>query len=65
MEILVCLGVAVLSAIVGAIATSFYFKKSAQSKSSQILKDAEEKAEMLKKEKMLQAKEHFLQLKTD
>ncbi len=65
MEILVCLGVAVLSAIVGASVASLYFKKSAESKSRLIIKDAEEKAEMLKKEKMLQAKEHFLQLKTD
>ena len=34
-------------------------------KSQQVLKDAEEKGEMIKKDKMLQAKEKFLQLKSE
>ena len=34
-------------------------------KSQQVLRDAEEKGEVLKKEKELQAKEHFLQLKSE
>ncbi|MCR4659580.1 MAG: ribonuclease Y [Bacteroidales bacterium] len=34
-------------------------------KSQQVLKDAEEKSEVLKKEKMLQAKEKYLQLKSE
>lgn len=34
-------------------------------KSQQVLKDAEEKGEMIKKDKILQAKEKFLQLKSD
>ena len=34
-------------------------------KSQQVLKDAEEKGEMIKKDKILQAKEKFLQLKSE
>jgi len=60
---------AVITAIVGllaglAVATTL-LRKSIEKKSVHLLQDAEEKAEMLKKEKMLQAKEKFLQLKTD
>jgi ribonuclease Y len=36
-----------------------------QSKSAQIIKEAEEKAEILKKDKLLEAKEKFLQLKAE
>jgi len=61
--------VAVIAAIVGlgagiALATSL-LRKSIEKKSIHLLQDAEEKAEMAKKERMLQAKEKFLQLKTD
>ena len=61
--------VAVIAAIVGigagiALATSL-LRKSIEKKSIHLVLDAEEKAEMIKKEKMLQAKEKFLQLKTD
>ena len=34
-------------------------------KSQQVLKDAEEKGEMIKKDKILQAKEKFLQMKSE
>ena len=61
--------IVIISAIVGlgaglALATTL-LRKSIEKKSIYLLRDAEEKAEMLKKEKMLQAKEKFLQLKTD
>ncbi len=61
--------VAVIAAIVGlgagiALATSL-LRKSIEKKSIHLIQDAEEKAEMIRKEKMLQAKEKFLQLKTD
>ncbi len=61
--------VAVITAIVGlgaglALATTL-LRKAIEKKSIHLLQDAEEKAEMVKKEKMLQAKEKFLQLKTD
>ena len=61
--------IVIISAIVGlaaglALATTL-LRKSIEKKSIYLLRDAEEKAEMLKKEKMLQAKKKFLQLKTD
>ena len=40
-------------------------RKRLLAKSEQVLKDAEEKGEMMKKEKALQAKEKFLQLKAE
>ena len=61
--------VAVIAAIVGIGAgialTTYLLRKSIEKKSIHLLVDAEEKAEMIKKEKMLQAKEKYLQLKTD
>ena len=60
---------AVITAIVGlgaglAIAATM-LRKAIEKKSIHLIQDAEEKAEMIKKDKMLQAKEKFLQLKTD
>lgn len=40
-------------------------RKSIEKKSAQLVKDAEAEAEVIKKDKMLQAKEKFLQLKSD
>ncbi len=54
---------AALSLIVGGIITSTFLKKSLLKKSNLILDEAREKAEIIKKEKILQAKEKFLQLK--
>jgi len=47
-----------------ALATTL-LRKSIEKKSTHLLQDAEEKAEMIRKEKSLQAKEKYLQLKTD
>lgn len=59
----------VLGIIIGGVAAylivSSAVKKQITAKSQQILKDAEAEAEVLKKEKILQAKERFLQLKAD
>lgn len=49
----------------GIIAAATFLKKKLEKKSRQILEEAEEKAEVLKKDKILQAKEKFLQLKAD
>jgi len=64
--------VVIISIIVGivAFAAGFVFsnsllRKKIEKKSESILKEAKEKAEVLKKEKILQAKEKFLQLKTE
>ncbi len=56
---------AVLSLIVGGFITSTVLKKSVIKKSSLLLEEAREKAEVIKKEKILQAKEKFLQLKSE
>ncbi len=49
----------------GALITFLVTKKSNQGKANNIVKDAEAEAEVIKKEKMLQAKEKFLQLKVE
>lgn len=56
---------AALSLIVGGIITSTFLKKAILKKSNMILEEAREKAEVIKKEKILQAKEKFLQLKSE
>ncbi|MCX6231041.1 MAG: ribonuclease Y [Bacteroidetes bacterium] len=61
----VILIVALLSMAIGAVLGSTVLRKYLDKKSQNILKEAEEKAEVIKKEKMLQAKEKFLQLKAE
>eukprot|EP00746_Dinoflagellata_sp_MGD_P012631 gnl/MRDRNA2_/MRDRNA2_126998_c0_seq1.p1 gnl/MRDRNA2_/MRDRNA2_126998_c0~~gnl/MRDRNA2_/MRDRNA2_126998_c0_seq1.p1 ORF type:complete len:511 (+),score=59.33 gnl/MRDRNA2_/MRDRNA2_126998_c0_seq1:955-2487(+) len=60
----IAIGIAV-GLIIGAGVAYLLLKKSVQGKASQILKDAEADAEVIKKEKILQAKEKFLQLKEE
>lgn len=50
---------------IGWFITGNLIRKAVEQKSIHILHDAEEKAEVIKKEKILQAKEKFLQLKTE
>ena len=50
---------------VGVISSTTFLRKALEKKSIKIVEDATEKAEILKKEKILQAKEKFLQLKAD
>lgn len=49
----------------GIVAAATFLKKKLEKKSRQLLEEAKEKAEVLKKDKILQAKEKFLQLKAD
>ena len=49
----------------GFIITSNLLKKNIEKKNATIIKEAEEKGEVIKKEKILQAKEKFLQLKSE
>lgn len=49
----------------GFIVTAVLLRKNIEKKSANIVKEAEEKAEVIKKEKMLQAKEKFLGLKAE
>lgn len=51
--------------ILGGVISGLFIQKLAKSKSQQIIKDAELEAEVLKKDKILQAKEKFLQLKEE
>lgn len=56
---------AAASLVVGGFVTSTLLKKSLLRKSNLLLEEAREKAEVIKKEKILQAKEKFLQLKSE
>ncbi|MHC1707977.1 MAG: ribonuclease Y [Bacteroidales bacterium] len=55
----------ILSLIAGGVATTTILRKQVLKKTDSLLREAEEKAEVLKKEKILQAKEKFLQLKSE
>lgn len=65
MELLIYAIVAVLSLVIGGLLTATILRKQVLSKSNIILEEAKEKAEVIKKEKILQAKEKFLQLKSE
>ncbi|MDE5417102.1 ribonuclease Y [Labilibaculum sp. DW002] len=49
----------------GGVVSYFVLQKALKTKSSSIIKDAQSEAEVLKKDKILQAKEKFLQLRTE
>ncbi|MCD4771976.1 MAG: ribonuclease Y [Bacteroidales bacterium] len=63
--IIVYIIVAAVSLLAGALVTSTILRKAVERKSEIVLNEAKEKAEVLKKEKILQAKEKFLQLKSE
>ncbi len=65
MEIIIYVVVALLALIIGGVLTSTILRKQVLSKSYSLLEEAKEKAEVIKKEKILQAKEKFLQLKSE
>ena len=55
----------VVSFAIGASITYFIQQRAIKTRSKNIIKDAEVEAEVIKKEKILQAKEKFFQLKTE
>ncbi|HAM99559.1 MAG TPA: ribonuclease Y [Marinilabiliales bacterium] len=57
--------IAVISVIAGGIISYIIVKLGLSRKSKRIIHDAETEAEMIKKDKILQAKEKFLQMKTE
>jgi ribonuclease Y len=57
--------IGIVSFLVGGTIAFFIGRKSLQTKTLNIIKDAEAEAEMIKKDKILQAKEKFLQLKAE
>lgn len=65
MEILFYIIAGFVGAGVGIIASTTFLRKTLEKKSMTLVEEAKEKGEILKKEKILQAKEKFLQLKAD
>jgi len=65
MEIMIYIIVGVIGIIIGGLITSTILNKTLERKRDALLKEAMAKAEVIKKEKILQAKEKFLQLKTE
>lgn len=65
MEIVFCVVSGVVGIILGVVLSTTVLRKKLEEKGRKVLDESQEKAEMLKKEKMLQAKEHFLKLKTE
>jgi len=65
MESLTMIAIALVSLGIGFFLASYFVKKALERKSNNLLEEAQEKAEILKKEKILQAKEKFLQLKAE
>jgi len=64
-DILIITLVAIAAMAAGVVVASTLLRKAIEKKSMQVLNEAEDKAEVIKKEKILQAKEKFLQLKSD
>jgi len=62
---LIAIIVGVLGLALGVVLSSTVLRKKIEKRSEGILIEAQEKAEVMKKEKILQAKEKFLQLKTE
>ncbi len=65
MGIIIYVIVAMFALLLGGVLTATVLRKYADKKSITIIKEAEEKAEVIKKEKMLQAKEKYMQLKDE
>ncbi|MBE0676141.1 MAG: DUF3552 domain-containing protein, partial [Bacteroidales bacterium] len=65
MDILLLIVVASAALALGIILSVFVMRKALLGKSANILREAEDKAEVIRKEKLLQAKEKFLQLKAE
>ncbi len=65
MDIVIPVIVFIVALLIGGIATGTVLRKQVLKKTDTLLKEAEEKAEVLKKERILQAKEKFLQLKSE
>lgn len=62
---IISITIALIGLVLGAIIAFLVIRKSNEGKAMNIVKDAEAKAEMIKTDKILQAKEKFLQLKAE
>lgn len=64
-EIFIYLLLVIAGSTIGGLITATALRKAVTKKSELLLEEAKEKAEVIKKEKILQAKEKFIQLKSD
>ncbi|MDA3944455.1 MAG: ribonuclease Y [Bacteroidetes bacterium] len=64
-EIIIYLLLVIAGSAAGGLVTATILRKAVTKKSELLLEEAKEKAEVIKKEKILQAKEKFIQLKSD
>ena len=65
MDLIITIIIGLVSLIIGGFITSVFLRKAIEQRSQHILKEAETKSEVLGKEKILQAKEKFMQLKAE
>ena len=65
MDIILIIVAALGGLVLGALVAFMLIKKSNENKANNIIKEAETEAEVIKKDKILQAKEKFLQLKAE
>ncbi|MBN8697204.1 MAG: ribonuclease Y [Bacteroidetes bacterium] len=65
MDIILIIVAALGGLVLGALVAFILIKKSNENKANNIIKEAEAEAEVIKKDKILQAKEKFLQLKAE
>lgn len=65
MDLIIIITIGLVSLVIGGLITSMFLRKTIEQRSQHILKEAETKAEVLGKEKILQAKEKFMQLKAE
>ncbi len=64
-EIFIYVLLVIAGGAIGGLITATVLRKAVTKKSEVLLEEAKEKAEVIKKEKILQAKEKFIQLKSD
>ena len=57
--------VGIAGAVIGALLVYFGLKNSIKTEKQRLIKEAESEAERIKKDKMIQAKEKFVQLKSE
>ncbi len=65
MSIILIIIAALAGLIIGWLFTTMFIRKSIEKRAENIIREAENEAEMMKKDRMLQAKEKFLQLKAE
>lgn len=64
-SVIYCVVFGVVGLVIGGLITGTLLRKAIEKKSKNIIEEAEEKAEVVRKDKMLQAKEKFLQLRAE